>query len=163
MLVLALVGLWSLATDAAWGGRPGALTTPQSGNALRLLTQVLPPFGILVGIHLLWVGADHPGGKFQGATVLAAMWVLVMIAGLRRPPPVNSRGMRWLVAIGSLVFVGIGTAGIWMAKSFLAYPDGLAKPLILVIEAGLTVSVAVILGLMLAGPPEAERPTEVQP
>ncbi len=124
---------------------------------------MLPPFGILVGIHLLWVGADHPGGKFQGATVLAAMWVLVIVAGLRQPPPVTSRRMRWLVAVGSLLFIGIGTAGIWVAEAFLAYPDGLAKPLILVIEAGLTVSVAVILGLLLAGPPETERPPEVQP
>jgi len=162
VLVLALVGLWSLAPDAAWGGRPGALSTAPAGSPLRFLAQVLPPFGILVGIHLLWVGADHPGGKFQGATVLAAMWVLVIVAGLRRPPPVTSRGMRWLVAVGSLVFVGIGTAGIWLAGAFLAYPDGLAKPLILAIEAALTLSVAVILGLLLAGPPEAERATEAR-
>jgi multisubunit Na+/H+ antiporter MnhB subunit len=163
VLVLALVGLWSLAPDAAWGGRPGSLRAAPVGSALRFLAQVLPPFGILVGIHLLWVGADHPGGKFQGATVLAAMWVLVIVAGLRRPPPVTSRRMRWLVAVGSLLFIGIGTAGIWLAQAFLAYPDGLAKPLILVIEAGLTLSVAVILGLLLAGPPEPEQPMEAQP
>ncbi len=90
------------------------------------------------------------------------MWVLVIVAGLRRPPPVTSRAMRWLVAVGSLLFVGIGTAGIWLAGAFLAYPDGLAKPLILAIEAALTLSVAVILGLLLAGPPEAERPTEAR-
>jgi len=162
VLVLALVGLWSLAPDGAWGGRPGALTTAPAGSALRFLAQVLPPFGILVGIHLLWVGADHPGGKFQGATVIAAMWVLVLIAGLRRPPTVTSRAMRWLVVVGSLLFVGIGAAGIWLAGAFLAYPDGLAKPLILAIETALTLSVAVILGLLLAGPPEAERPTEAR-
>jgi multisubunit Na+/H+ antiporter MnhB subunit len=162
VLVLALVGLWSLAPDGAWGGRPGALTTAPAGSALRFLAQVLPPFGILVGIHLLWVGADHPGGKFQGATVIAAMWVLILIAGLRRPPTVTSRAMRWLVVVGSLLFVGIGAAGIWLAGAFLAYPDGLAKPLILAIEAALTLSVAVILGLLLAGPPEAERPTEAR-
>jgi len=162
VLVLALVGLWSLAPDGAWGGRPGALTTAPAGSALRFLAQVLPPFGILVGIHLLWVGADHPGGKFQGATVIAAMWVLILIAGLRRPPTVTSRAMRWLVVVGSLLFVGIGAAGTWLAGAFLAYPDGLAKPLILAIEAALTLSVAVILGLLLAGPPEAECPTEAR-
>jgi multisubunit Na+/H+ antiporter MnhB subunit len=162
VLVLALVGLWSLAPDGAWGGRPGALRTPPAGSALRFLAQVLPPFGILVGIHLLWVGADHPGGKFQGATVLAAMWVLVIVAGLRQPPAVTSRSMRWLVVAGSLLFVAIGIAGIWLAEAFLAYPDGLAKPFILAIEAGLTLSVAVILGLLLAGPPEAEPPTEAR-
>jgi multisubunit Na+/H+ antiporter MnhB subunit len=162
VLALALVGLWSLAPDGAWGGRPGALTTAPTGSALRFLAQVLPPFGILVGIHLLWVGADHPGGKFQGATVLAAMWVLVIVAGLRQPPAVTSRSMRWLIVAGSLLFVAIGTAGIWLAEAFLAYPDGLAKPFILAIEAALTLSVAVILGLLLAGPPEAEPPTEAR-
>jgi len=162
VLVLALIGLWSLAPDAAWGGRPGALTTAPAGSALRFLAQVLPPFGILVGIHLLWVGADHPGGKFQGATVLAAMWVLVLVAGLRRPPTVTSRTMRWLVVFGSLLFVGIGAAGIWLAGAFLAYPDGLAKPLILAIEAALTLSVAVILGLLLAGPPDVGPPPEAR-
>ena len=163
VLVLALVGLWSLAPDAAWGGRPGFLRTGPVGGPLRFLAQVLPPFGILVGIHLLWVGADHPGGKFQGATVLAAMWVLVLVAGLRRPPTVASRAVRWTVVFGSLLFVAIGAAGIWLAGAFLAYPDGLAKPLIIAIEAALTLSVAVVLGLLLAGPPEADRPPEARP
>lgn len=160
VLVLALVGLWSLAPDAAWGGRPGSLRGAPPGSALRFLAQVLPPFGVLVGIHLLWIGADHPGGKFQGATVLAAMWVLVMVAGLRSPPRVTSRVMRWLVVFGSLLFIAIGVAGIWLAGAFLAYPDGLAKPLILAIEGALTLSVAVILGLLLAGPPVEDRRPE---
>jgi multisubunit Na+/H+ antiporter MnhB subunit len=156
VLVLALVGLWSLAPDDAWGGRPGFLRGPAAASPLRFLAQVLPPFGILVGIHLLWIGADHPGGKFQGATVLAAMWVLVLVAGLRQPPRVTSRPMRGLAVFGSLVFVGIGTAGAWLAGAFLAYPEGLAKPLILSIETALMLSVAVILGLLLAGPPEPD-------
>jgi len=162
VLVLALIGLWSLAPDAAWGGRPGSLRGGPPGSALRFLAQVLPPFGVLVGIHLLWIGADHPGGKFQGATVLAAVWVLVMVAGLRSPPRVTSRVMRWLVVFGSLLFIAIGVAGIWLAAAFLAYPDGLAKPLILAIEGALTLSVAVILGLLLAGPPVEDRPPEAR-
>jgi multisubunit Na+/H+ antiporter MnhB subunit len=89
VLVLALIGVWSVAADSAWGGRPGFLPRPRPGPALTLLAQLLPPFGILVGIHLVWNGADDPGGKFQGATVLAAMWVLIMMAGLREPPTLS--------------------------------------------------------------------------
>jgi multisubunit Na+/H+ antiporter MnhB subunit len=158
VLVLALAGLWSLAPEGAWGGRPASLRSPPAGNALRFLAQILPPFGILVAVHLFWIGADYPGGKFQAATVLAAMWVLVMVAGLRQPPPVTSRRMRWLAVSGSLVFLAIGLAGIWLADAFLAYPDGWAKPLILVIEAALTLSIAAILGLLLAGPPADDQP-----
>jgi multisubunit Na+/H+ antiporter MnhB subunit len=157
VLVLALIGVWSLATDSAWGGQPGFLPRPRPGPALTLLAQLLPPFGILVGIHLVWNGADHPGGKFQGATVLAAMWVLIMMAGLREPPTLSNRPVRVLVVIGTLTFIGIGVAGVWLADVFLGYPEGYAKPLILIIEAVLTLSVAVILGLLLAGPPAAKQ------
>jgi multisubunit Na+/H+ antiporter MnhB subunit len=157
VLVLALIGVWSVAADSAWGGQPGFLPRPRSSPTLTLLAQLLPPFGILVGIHLVWNGADHPGGKFQGATVLAAMWVLIMMAGLREPPTLSNRPVRVLVVIGTLVFIGIGVAGVWLADVFLGYPEGYAKPLILIIEAVLTLSVAVILGLLLAGPPAAEQ------
>ncbi|MFZ0788560.1 MAG: MnhB domain-containing protein, partial [Chromatiaceae bacterium] len=112
--------------------------------------------GILVAVHLVWVGADEPGGKFQGATVLAAMWVLILVAGLRRPPSVTSRPLRLVLVFGPLLFIGIGVAGIWLADAFLAYPEGYAKPLILAIEAALTLSVAAVLGLLIAGPPTGE-------
>jgi multisubunit Na+/H+ antiporter MnhB subunit len=158
VLIPALIGVWSLTTDQGWGGRPGSLSPLRSNSALTLLAQILPPFGILVGIHLVWAGADAPGGKFQGATVLAAMWVLVMVAGLREPPAVSNRLLRLLLVIGALCFLGIGAAGIWLAGAFLAYPQGYAKLLILAIEAALTPSVAVVLGLLLAGPPAATQP-----
>lgn len=157
VLIPALIGIWSLASDSGWGGRPGSLPLLRSSGPLTLLAQVLPPFGILVGIHLVWVGADEPGGKFQGAAVLAAMWVLVLVAGLRRPPAVIGQRLRLLVVLGPLVFLGIGIAGIWLARAFLAYPEGWAKPLILTIEAALTLSLALVLGMILAGPPAVDR------
>ena len=157
VLIPALIGVWSLAADEDWRGRPGSLPPLPSSGPLTLLAQVLPPFGILVGVHLVWVGADDPGGKFQGAAVLAALWVLVLVAGLRRPPLVTSRALRLSLILGPALFIAIGIAGIWLAGAFLAYPEGLAKPLILAIEAGLTLSVALVLGLLLAGPPEADQ------
>ncbi|HYN78691.1 MAG TPA: hydrogenase subunit MbhD domain-containing protein [Lamprocystis sp. (in: g-proteobacteria)] len=160
VLVPALIGVWSLTTDQGWGGRPGSLPQLPAGPALTLLAQVLPPFGILVGLHLVWAGADDPGGKFQGATVLAAMWVLVMVAGLRVPPAVSNQVLRLLLVAGALCFIAIGVVGIWSAGAFLAYPEGYAKPLILVIEAALTPSVALVLGLLLAGAPTAPHPPE---
>lgn len=158
VLLPALIGVWSVAVDPAWGGRPGSLPRPPASSALTLLAQVLPPFGILVGIHLVWNGADDPGGKFQGATVLAAMWILVLIAGLREAPALSERRLRVLLVVGALVFIGIGASGVWRAGAFLAYPEGYAKPLILAIEAVLTLSIAATLGLLLAGPPAGDRP-----
>ena len=77
VLVIALIGVWSLAPDRVWGGRPGPALPADPDGILAYFARVLPPIGIVVGIYIFWVGADHPGGKFQGATILAAMWMLV--------------------------------------------------------------------------------------
>ena len=63
-------------------------------------------------------------------------------------------GARIALVAGSVVFLAIGFAGIPLAGTFLAYPDGFAKPLILVIEAASMVSIAVTLGLLVLGAPE---------
>lgn len=152
VLLPALLGVWSLAPDRYWGGAP-ILRHPRPDGALTLFAQVLPPFGIIVGLYLCWNGADQPGGAFQGGAVLAAMWVLVLLAGLGEAPPVSRRGLRWLLIAGSAVFLIIGLAGIRLADAFLAYPAGYAKPFILTIELVLTLSIAVALGLLIAGPP----------
>jgi hypothetical protein len=41
-----------------------------------------------------------------------------------------------------------------VADGFLAYPPAFAKPLIVLIEAAMTLSVAAALALLIAGPPE---------
>ena len=64
--------------------------SPQPGSVLPLLARTLPPIGITYGIYMTWAGADVPGGAFQGGTVLAAMWILVVLAGLASFPPVSS-------------------------------------------------------------------------
>lgn len=157
VLLPALIGVWSLASDRCWGGAP-RLRYPRQDGALTLLAQVLPPFGIILGIYLCWNGADEPGGAFQGGAVLAAMWVLILLAGLADAPPVSRRWLRVLLVAGSAVFLAVGLAGVWIAEAFLAYPAGYAKPLILIIEVVLTLSVAVALGLLIAGPPAEDPP-----
>ena len=94
VLVIALIGVWSLAPDRAWGGRPGPRYQADPDGILAYLARLLPPLGIVVGVYLFWAGADHPGGKFQGATILAAMWMLVQMAGLADSPRIDHRGLR---------------------------------------------------------------------
>jgi multisubunit Na+/H+ antiporter MnhB subunit len=153
VLLLALLGVWSLTPDRFWGGVPGLYVDARRNGLLTFLAQLLPPIGIMVGIYMTWTGADHPGGAFQGGTVLAAMWILLMTAGLRDVPAIGRRSLRLLVVIGPLLFLAIGLMGFVLADAFLAYPAGYAKPLIIVVEAALTLSIAVTLGLVAAGPP----------
>ena len=101
---------------------------------------------------MCWVGAKEPGGAFQGGTILAAMWLLVMIAGLRSVPSIGQPWLRLLLVVGPVIFLAIGIAGIVLANAFLAYPAGYAKPLIVAVEFALTLSIGVALGLLAAGP-----------
>ena len=127
VLLFALIGVWSLAPDRAWGGRPGLLQQADPNGMLAYVARVLPPIGIVAGIYIFWIGADHPGGKFQGATILAAMWLLVMMAGLADAPPISRRWLRWLLVAGPLAFIAVGVVGAVTAGAFLAYPQGFAK------------------------------------
>ena len=47
----------------------------------------------------------------------------------------------------------VGLVGVVTAGAFLAYPPGVAKPLILVIEFALMPTLTLVLGLMLLGAP----------
>jgi multisubunit Na+/H+ antiporter MnhB subunit len=152
VLVLALIGVWALTPEPFWGGAPSSLRARESSGALTFLAQVLPPVGVVIGLYLIWNGADRPGGTFQGGTVLAAMWLLVMMADLREPPEIRLRKLRLLVVFGPVVFLVAGFAGFWIANGFLSYPPEFAKPIIVVVEAALALSIAVILGLLVAGP-----------
>lgn len=153
VLILALVGVWSLSRDAAWGGasnlRPAIIPEP-----LVFLARVMPPFGVLIAVYQVWVGADLPGGTFQAGTILAAMALLVMLAGLRPAPQTQSRALRLMLAGGPALFVLVGFLGVAVAQGFLSYPEAIAKPLIVGIEAALTLSIAGTLALLVAGPPD---------
>jgi multisubunit Na+/H+ antiporter MnhB subunit len=153
VLVIALIGVWSLAPDRFWGGRPGPRYSSDPDGNLAYLARVLPPIGIVVGLYLFWAGADHPGGKFQSATILAAMWMLVQMAGLADAPRIDNRWVRAGIVVGPLVFVTVGLLGLWTAGAFLGYPEAFAKPLILTIEVALLPTLVLVLALLMNGPP----------
>ena len=154
VLLLAVVGVWSLASDRAWGGRPGPRHQADPNGVLAFLARRLPPAGIVVGIYILWTGADHPGGAFQGGAVLASMWLLVIMAGLADTPPVSNRWLRLILVAGPGLFLVIGLGGLCFGAAFLAYPVAFAKPLILGIEVAMLLTIAATLALLLAGAPE---------
>jgi multisubunit Na+/H+ antiporter MnhB subunit len=154
VLIFALIGVWSLASDRAWGGRPGPRYDADPDGILAYVARLMPPIGVIVGIYIFWVGADAPGGKFQGATILAAMWLLVVKAGLTDAPPTSRTWLRIVLVAGPMIFIAIGFAGAVMAGAFLAYPERYAKALILAIEWALLPSLVVTLALLLSGAPQ---------
>jgi multisubunit Na+/H+ antiporter MnhB subunit len=156
VLALAVVGVWSVAPDRFWGGRPAPLGPAKPDAALVFLARVLAPIGLVIGVQIFWVGADDPGGAFQGGAILAAMWMIVMMARLTEPPWIGSRRLRAALIAGPAVFMCVGLAGPLMAGALFAYPASFAKPLILAIEAFMVLSIAVTLPLLVAGPPSRD-------
>ena len=154
VLLLAIIGVWSLAPEAAWGGRPGPRHQADPRGVLAFLARLLPPIGIVVGIYIFWTGANEPGGAFQGGAILASMWLLAIMAGLADTPPVRSRRLRAILVAGPGLFLVVGLAGLLLGSAFLSYPLALAKPLILGIEVAMILTIAATLGLLLAGAPE---------
>ena len=154
VVLISLIGVWSLAQDKLWGGRPGPLHHADPDGALAFLARRLPPVGIVAGIYIAWLGADQPGGAFPGGTIIAAMWLLAMMAGVTDAPPISRRWLRLVLVAGPAVFLAVGFSGFFTAGAFLAYPVAYAKALIVVIEVGMVLTIAATLGLLMAGPPE---------
>ena len=157
VLILAVIGVWSVGADEAWGGAPAPLRQQKAYAPMVFLAQMLAPVGALIAIHIFWTGANAPGGAFQGGALLAAMWMVTMMARLMEPPRVDAQWLRLALVAGPAVFLISGLAGEVVAGSFFAYPPGLAKPIILFIEAFMVLSIAAALPMLVAGPP-SERP-----
>ena len=155
VLLAALIALWMTARDAEWHDRLGLPQHVRPGGVLASFGRLLPPVGFLVGVYLVYVGADRPGGAFQGGTVLAGVGLVAALAGLIRPPRVTGDGWRAALVAGPLVFLGAGVAGAVLGAGFLTLPEPVAGSAILAIEIALAASIAVTLAFLVIGPPEA--------
>lgn len=146
VLTMALTSVWSLrAPSKRLAGAPGA--------ALTAAVSLLTPLMIVVGGYLLWKGTSQPGGAFHAGAVIAAAGVLLLLSEM---PALRVR-RQWLVragaASGVAVFVGVGLGCLAAGMRFLEYPPGWSKPLIVVVEAASSVSIALILAGVFASNP----------
>ncbi|WP_228243332.1 hydrogenase subunit MbhD domain-containing protein [Porphyrobacter sp. GA68] len=152
VLLIALVGVWALSPEDSWGGRSGLTQRVRVDGVLGTFGRFLPPIGFVVGVYLVWVGTSAPGGAFQGGTVVAAVWLLAIMAGVVEPPPVASIRLRLLLMAGPAVFLATGIWG-FAAGAFMAFDPAYAKPLILAVELVLALSIAATLALLVIGRP----------
>jgi multisubunit Na+/H+ antiporter MnhB subunit len=129
------------------GGLDPAVDRPRAANPiLQSLARLATPPMIVVAVYLLWAGAFRPGGAFQAGAVLAAAAVLLHLTGLLPSWQRPALSLRWGMTAGFLIFLAVAT-GLLAQGALLRYPPAQAGLLILLVEAGLTVS----LGLILAG------------
>jgi multicomponent Na+:H+ antiporter subunit B len=108
-----------------WDGPPldraRGRSTPQSSDAVRILTVALVGPVVLFGIYVVVHGQVTPGGGFQGGVVLATAPLLIYLAGEYRS--LCRLAPRWLVetaeAIGAGGYAVIGAVGMLRAERFL--------------------------------------------
>jgi len=121
---------------------------------LRVVSKLLIPFILLFALYVQWHGDFGPGGGFQAGVIFASGFILYAlifdIDTARMILP--SRVTRFILALGVLLYTGVGIAGIWLGGNFLNY-SVLAKEQtagqhlgILLVEfgVGLTVAAAMI-------------------
>jgi multicomponent Na+:H+ antiporter subunit B len=90
---------------------------------LRVVGKALAPFVLLFALYVQFHGDYGPGGGFQAGVIFAAGLILyALIFGLDRlregiPPVVVEIG----IALGALLYGGVGVASMLLGGEFLAY------------------------------------------
>ncbi len=121
---------------------------------LRVVAKLLIPFIVMFALYVQFHGDFGPGGGFQAGVILAAAVIFyALIYGLADarkavPEPV----VESMMAIGVLLYAGVGVAGLLLGGNFLDYfvldPDPIhgQERGIFWVEAGVAITVS---GVML--------------
>ena len=117
---------------------------------VRTLVAVILPLAVLIAMHLLWVGADDPGGAFQAGAVLAGSGVLLLLTGTLLPASRSRPMVRLALVAGVGALCVLALAPLLQGRPPLAY---LGKGSLLFAEAAMMISIAVTLTLLFAGAP----------
>ncbi|MDZ7708277.1 MAG: hydrogen gas-evolving membrane-bound hydrogenase subunit E [Trueperaceae bacterium] len=105
-----------------------ALTAEGSGVEVSpvvfYVVRTLAPFIALFAIAMLYRGHVSPGGGFQSAAVLAALFVvLTLVLGRARTERLlGARAQPWLEGAAPLAFALVGGAGMLLGGAFLSRP-----------------------------------------
>ena len=90
---------------------------------LRVVAKLLIPFILLFALYVQFHGDFGPGGGFQAGVILAAAVIFyALIYGLAAARKVvPERVVESMMAIGVLVYAGVGVAGLLLGGNFLDY------------------------------------------
>jgi len=122
----------------------------QQKVVLRVVSKFLVPFILLFALYVQWHGDFGPGGGFQAGVIFASAFILYgLIFGIEKtrrvvPAWISRSGL----AVGVLLYAGVGVAGMLLGGNFLDY-NALAHEAthgqhigILLVELGVGITVA---------------------
>jgi multisubunit Na+/H+ antiporter MnhB subunit len=145
VLLLAVIAIWCLDEAVPFLRRP--LVSPLLTGFNRMMLPIL----LLSAGYLLWLGSHAPGGAFQAASLLAAGMLLALFGGASLPANWSGLPLRLLLVLGFLAFLAAAIIGPLTGRALLHYPPAWEKPLILLVEWLLTLSIALILTAAVIG------------
>lgn len=93
------------------------------GSIIRIGAKMLIPYILLLALYVQFHGDYGPGGGFQAGVIFAAAFILYALThGLKAtkkafPAHVAEK----LVALGLLLYAGVGVASMFMGGNFLEY------------------------------------------
>lgn len=117
---------------------------------VRTLVAVILPLAALIGLHLLWIGSDHPGGAFQAGSVLAGAGVLLLLTGTLLPASKSRASVRLALVAGVAALCLLVLAPLLQGRVAMAY---LGRGSLLFAEGMMMISIATTLTLLFAGRP----------
>ena len=90
---------------------------------LRVVAKLLMPFVLLFALYVQFHGDFGPGGGFQAGVIFGAAFILyALIYGIEAARQVAPPGaMRWMIAFGLLLYVGVGYVGLFLGGNYLDY------------------------------------------
>lgn len=117
---------------------------------LRVIAKLLIPFIFLFALYVQFHGDYGPGGGFQAGVIFASAFIVYgLIFGsdaVKKVAPISL--VRVFVALGVLIYAGVGVATMLLGGNFLDYNQLAHDPVhgqhlgILIIELGVGVTVA---------------------
>ena len=120
---------------------------------LRVVAKLLIPFALLFALYVQFHGDFGPGGGFQAGVIIAAAIIFyALIYGLPEARRVVPDGVvETLLALGVLLYAGVGVAGMVLGGNFLDYFVLGSDPVhgqhrgIFWVEAGVAVTVSAVM------------------
>ena len=145
VLLAAVVAVWQIERGLS------EAPAPVMGEVWQGFARLALPAIVVVGTYLLWVGAEAPGGAFQGGAVLAAVGLLLLLTRAYVPQPAHRGIARGAFVLGTAAFALVALLVASGGRVAFEYPLEHAKTMILLIEGVVTLSIAVTLAALFHG------------
>ncbi len=119
-------------------------------RVLRVVAKLLIPFILLFALYVQFHGDFGPGGGFQAGVIFGSAFILyALIFGLESTKRVApERVVIRLMALGVVIYAGVGVVGILLGGNYLDYNVLAHEPAhgqhygILLVELGVGITVA---------------------